>query len=453
MTILLLERNIFLLLKKDSIEKYNMILSYLEFEKNILNKNININTDNFKKNLNIISNYPIFIFFACIISFLSWSVYNRGLGIGETLLLSISPVTINLQFMLTIALSYPFITHFSLKKLFLFKDSISLERLEKINNLVFDKTVIVTDKIPMITDIYTFNEFDGNTVLKVSASIENQADNLIAKAIVKEAKTRRFYLWTPTYFHQILGIGIESVVNGYQVYIGSKELMRTKGIDISIMEKIANKLSAELKTAIFIAIDAKPAGILAFQNQVKEEVININDEMKKLNVNMTLITGDSLKSGISYGESLGLQKKDIFTECSPTKKLQIIDDLKKKGYRVGILKNQSKHEIESEYYKAQNEIVISLNKSGEDEYLDDVNIYNYDIHILKDIFNHSFEIMKKIRQNTFFSYIYIIFNLVFSFGLLIKFTNIEPSPVILGIFSVISLIFVYMNSLSSKSND
>lgn len=452
-TILLLERNIFLLLQKDSTEKYNMLINYLEIDKTILNSNISINTNIFKKNNKIMSNYPIFILFSCIISFLFWSIYNRDIGIGDTLLLAISPVTINLPFMITISLCYPLLSHFSIKKLFLFKSSKSLERLSDIDTLIFDKTVIITDKIPMITDIFTFNGFDGNTVLKIAASIENQANNLIAKAIVREAQIRRFYLWTPTTFHQILGIGIESIVNGYQVYIGSKELMKMNNIDTSTMDKIANKLSSEFKTPIFVVIDGKPAGILASQNQVKNEVIDIYDELKKINLNMILVTGDSLKSGISYGESLGLSKKDIFTDCTPTKKLKVIEDLKNKGYKIGILKNDSENDSESEYYKVQNDIVISINKKNFDKNIEDINIYNSNISFLKDVFLHSYEIMKKIKQNIFFSYIYILFNLVFSFGLLINLTNIEPYPVILGIFSIISLIFVYIGSLNKKSTD
>lgn len=453
MTILLLEKNTFLLLKKSSIENYKMIVNYLNLGNNLINNNISINNSYFKKNIKIIDNYEIFIFFACIINFLFWNMYDRSLGIGETLFLTISPVAINLPFLITTSLVYPFLTNFPLKKNFIFKNSKAVESIYNTDTLLFDKTVVIEDKIPMITDIYSFNGFDGNTVLKISASVENQADNLIAKAIVREARIRRFNLWTPSAFHQILGVGIESIVNGYHVYIGSRELMKMKNINISLMDKIANKLSSEFKTAVFIAIDGKPAGIIGSQNKLKNDAVNIADILKKINIKMFLMTGDSFKSGLSYGESLGLNKDHIYTDCIPSKKVKIISDLKSKGLKVAILKNNSKHDTESEYYKANREIIIAMNKSLKDHHYEDVNVYNPDIKYLKEVFCYSSEVIKKVRQNLIFSYAYILFNLLFAFGLLIKFTNIQPSPIILGIFSLISLIFVYINSLKNNNTD
>lgn len=442
-TILLLERYTFFLLKKDFIEKYKFINRHLGIKKYILNNNISIITNSFIKNRRILRSYPLFILFTCIGSFLFWLIYDRTSGIGDTLLLSISPVMINIPFMISLSLSSQFINFFSLKKDFSSKNSKAIEMVDKVNTLIFDKTVVINDKIPMITDIFTFNDFDGNTVLKIAASIENQANNSIAQAIVKEAKSRKFNLWVPSDFHQILGVGIEASVNGYAVYIGSKELMKMKNINTLTMERIANKLSSEFKTPIFIAVDGKPAGIIAMLNTVKSEAVNMADEFKKININLVMITGDSLKSGISYGESLGLTSRNIYTDCTPVKKLKVIEDLKTKGHKLAILRNDS----ESEYHKIKDDLVISIDKNHKDIYLDDIIIHDSYINTIKDVFSYSLKVMKRIRQNLFWSYIYSITGLIFSYGLLIKFTAIKPSPVILGVFTLISIIFIYINSL------
>ncbi|RYX93685.1 HAD family hydrolase, partial [bacterium] len=360
----------------------------------------------FQRNRKILRYYPTFILLTSIVTFLFWMVYDRESGVGEALILSVSPIMINMPLLMSLALSLPFSNFFlysGLKKKFFYKNSSALESLDKTDTLIFDKTVLIVDRIPMVTDIFTFNDFDGNTVLKIAASVENQLDNNIARAIVKEAKNRNFDLYTPSSFNHILGAGIEAKVLTYQVFIGSKELMKMKNINTLHMERIANKVASDLKTPIFIAIDNKPAGIIATLNVMKKDAINISEEMKKINITPVLITGDSLKAGISYGESLGIEQKNIFTDCIPTKKLKVIEDLKKKSHRIAILKNDS----ESDYHQLQDDIVISIDKKNIDDLASDISIQNSDLSTLKEPFIHAANVMKKVRQNLFWTYIYL----------------------------------------------
>ncbi len=450
-SIILFQKYLFLDVKDKLIDQDKENRKNFTFEnyKNLLYSNISINSNLFKKNRNLLRYYPIFVLFIGIVSFLFWLIYDRVSGIGNALMIAVSPIMINLPLLMTLSLVLPFSNHFlfkGLKNKFYYKNSKSIESLAKTDTLIFDKTVVIVDKIPMVTDIFTFNEFDGNIVLKISASIENQINNSIAKSIVKEAKNRSFDLYTPTSINHTLGVGIESKVNSYHVFIGSREFMKMKSINTTIMDRIANKVSSELKTPIFVAINGKPAGIIATQNIVKKDAINLNEEMKKISVTSILITGDSLKSGITYGESLGLEQKNIYTDCIPSKKLKVIEDLKKMNHKIAILKNDS----ESDYHKMQNDIVISIDKKSLYDFEDDISIHNSDIDTLKETFICSNKIMRQTRQNLFISYMFAMIGLIFASGLLIELTWINQSPVFWGISTSMLVMFVIFNSLSDR---
>ena len=450
-SILLFERYLFLMTKNKLINQYNKLKKDADFSdyKKLLDGNISINSRLFVRNREILRYYPLFILMTSILTFLFWLVYDRVAGVGNALMFSVAPIMINLPFLMTLSLVLPFSNCFlfsGLKKKFYYKNSRAIEALDKTDTIVFDKTVVIVDKIPMITDIFTFNEFDGNTVLKISASVENQVNNNISRAIVKEAKNRDFDLYTPSSINHILGVGIEAFVNSYQVFIGSKEFMKMKNVDTTIMERISNKVSSELKTPIFVAINGKPAGLIATLNIVKKDAVNLNDEMNKINITPILITGDSLKSGITYGESIGLQQKNIYTDCIPTKKLKVIEELKKKNHHIAILKS----DFESDYYKMQDDIVISIDKRVSYNFDYDISIHNSDLDTLKDSFIHAVKIMRKTKQNLFFTYFYSMIALLFAYGLLYKLTSIKPSAIFFGISTSITISFLYLNSFNKN---
>ncbi len=401
-----------------------------------------------EKNDKVINIFSKVILLFSILTFIFWVLFAREQGIGVAILNAVSVIAVSTPCIL--ALSIPFAAITGISKAtelgWLYKNAQSIAVSSKVTTLIMDKTGILTKAEPIITDIMTFNGYDGNTVLKIAASIENHSEHILGNAIVQEAKNKNFDLWLPTDFHYILGMGIEANVNGYQTLIGNKQLMKLKSIDIDTLERMSKKLSGEGKTTVFIAISGIAAGIIAISDVIKEESKPAIEKLKKLGLDLILLTGDNHKTAISIAEQIGIESKNVISEASPTKKIKIINSLQKEKKVVAVVCENTNDAP----YQNMADIIFSFGQSINSPENNYINFLNADLDSLSYAIQFSKRVIKTIKQNLFWSYVYYLIGIPLSTGLLVPLLSVQPEPIIVGLGTLISFVLILINSLELK---
>jgi Cu+-exporting ATPase len=397
----------------------------------------------------LIKFFPLLILVSAILTFSGWLILSPSSGVEQALLSAVSVIAVNIPCLL--ALSIPFSIIIGINKStesgWIYKNAGSLETASKVDTIIFDKTGILTKAKPIITDIMTFNGFDGNTVLKIAASIENHSEHILGNAIVQEAKNKNFDLWIPTDFHYIIGMGIEANVNGFQTIIGSKQLMRLKNVEMDPMGRMARKLSGEGKTTIFIAISGKAAGIIAVSDIIKDDSNKALEKLKRLGLELVLLTGDNLKTAAYFAEQTGIKSGNVIAEASPTKKIKIISSLQKEGRVVAVVSDK----IDDSPSLKKADLVISFKNTFNNS--SDVNIINFfsnDLGKIAVALQFSKRIMRTVRQNLYWSFIYYLVGIPVASGLFIPLLGIHPEPIIIGLSTLVSFIFILINAMELR---
>lgn len=224
----------------------------------------------------------------------------------------------------------------------LIKDGLSLELAKKIKSVVFDKTGTLTKGKPEVTDIIKIKtqrpKLDVNNnkeILRLAASLEIHSEHPIGKAIVKEAKKEKLKLYPVKNFVSLTGFGVEGKINHQMVYVGKKK-------DKEVITSKEKVLFNQGKTIVYVYLEKKPVGIIALLDTIKDEAKMSVDRLKKMGVDVFMITGDNQKTALHIGKLLGIKKENIFAEVLPQEKEQIIRQLKlrqqsKKDYLVAFV--------------------------------------------------------------------------------------------------------------------
>lgn len=204
----------------------------------------------------------------------------------------------------------------------LIKDAVSLELAKKIEAVVFDKTGTLTKGKPEVTEIVKLKNINEKEILKLAASLELHSEHPIAKAIVERAKEENLSLSPVKNFSSLTGFGVKGKIKDQMVYIGKKKDKK----EVIPEEK---RLFNQGKTVVYVYLNEKPIGMIALLDMVKEEAISAVERLKKMGIEIFMITGDNQKTASFIGKLLGIKKENIFAEVLPQEKEKIIQDLKK----------------------------------------------------------------------------------------------------------------------------
>ncbi|NTW77369.1 MAG: heavy metal translocating P-type ATPase, partial [Syntrophaceae bacterium] len=228
----------------------------------------------------------------------------------------------------------------------LFKNSEILEKAGHANVVVLDKTGTITRGEPEITDIVVVNGTDENELLRICASAEKGSEHPIGTAIVKASSDRGLLLVEPKNFQAISGFGIRALIDNKSVVVGNVRLMKNEGVQIAQIENDILRLEKEGKTVMIVALKmsdsqepAKPAGIIAVADVVKPGSAEAVAELKKLGMEVVMITGDNKSTAQAIAEKVGIER--FFAEVLPGEKAETI----KKMQTNGLLSNTSNPKI------------------------------------------------------------------------------------------------------------
>ena len=211
----------------------------------------------------------------------------------------------------------------------LIKNAEALERFEKVDTLVIDKTGTLTEGKPKVVAVRAFGGVAEDNLLRLAASLEHGSEHPLAAAIVEATTERKLALAPVQGFDSSSGKGVTGVIEGRRVDIGNQLMMQAGAIDVTALEKTAEDLRGEGATAIFVAIDGKPSGVLAIADPIKATTAEAMRSLRDAGIRVVMLTGDNRTTAEAVARKLGIV--DVEAEVLPEDKGKIVARLRKEG--------------------------------------------------------------------------------------------------------------------------
>lgn len=209
----------------------------------------------------------------------------------------------------------------------LIRKGVAIQAMKDVSMVVFDKTGTVTKGKPEVTDTVTAQGFDKDQLLKYAASLERGSEHPLGAAIVAGARDRGITIVEPVEFSAITGKGVKGKVEGKEVLVGSKRLMDGSGIDTSSLETHVSRFEKEAKTAMYVAVQGRAAGVIAVSDPLKEDSAEAIRELQELGLETAMITGDNQRTAAAIAEKVGITH--VLAEVLPGGKVDEIVRLQK----------------------------------------------------------------------------------------------------------------------------
>ncbi|MEI4715136.1 heavy metal translocating P-type ATPase [Bacillus cereus] len=217
----------------------------------------------------------------------------------------------------------------------LFKGGEHLEATHRLDTVILDKTGTVTNGKPVLTDVIVADGFNENELLRLVGAAERNSEHPLAEAIVEGSKEKKIDIPSSETFEAIPGFGIESVVEGKHLLIGTRRLMKKFNIDIEEVSKSMEALEREGKTAMLIAIDKEYAGIVAVADTVKDTSKEAIARLKKMGLDVVMITGDNTQTAQAIAKQVGIDH--VIAEVLPEGKAEEVKKLQANGKKVAMV--------------------------------------------------------------------------------------------------------------------
>lgn len=328
----------------------------------------------------------------------------------------------------------------------LIKDAATLENASRISAIVLDKTGTLTEGKPKVTDIVAFNGFSETEILRYESSIEGGSNHPIAKAIAEEAKSRNAAAFDKIEkFESIAGHGLRAVVNGKAVLAGTEKLMKDNRVPLGEFQNEIDRLASSGKTLSLLAVDGKLAGIAAVADTVKPSAKNAILGLKKLGIEVAMITGDNRKVAESVGKELGIDR--VFAEVLPEDKAKYVKKLQDEGKFVAMVGDG----INDAPALAQSDIGIAIG-AGTDVAIETGNIVlmKSDPYDIVAAIRLSKATVVKMKQNLFWAAIYNVLAIPVAAGVFYNSLGWSLRPEMSALLMSASSIIVATNAVLLK---
>jgi Cu+-exporting ATPase len=216
----------------------------------------------------------------------------------------------------------------------LIKNAEALERFEKVDTLVVDKTGTLTEGRPTVVAVVPAGGFDEATVLALGASLERSSEHPLAAAIVAAARDRGLAMQDVADFASVTGKGVTGKVAGRPVALGNLKLMRDLGVDTAGLEARADELRRDGGTAMLVAVDGRPAGVIAVADPIKATTAAALASLRADGIRIVMLTGDNKTTALAVAAKLGIQ--DVEAEVLPEQKNAVVRRLRSEGRVVAM---------------------------------------------------------------------------------------------------------------------
>jgi Cu+-exporting ATPase len=324
----------------------------------------------------------------------------------------------------------------------LIKNAEALERMEKVDTLVIDKTGTLTEGKPKVVAIVPAPGFDDAQVLKFAASVERGSEHPLAAAITAAAAERKLSLSDVREFDSPAGKGVIGTVEGKRLALGNARFLDELNIDTSTLAGEAERLRGDGATAIFLAVDGKAAGVIAIADPVKSTTPDALKALAADGIRVVMLTGDNRTTAEAVARSLGIA--EVEAEVLPDQKNAIVEKLRREG-RVVAMAGDGVNDAPA---LAAAEVGIAMG-TGADVAIESagVTLLKGDLRGIVKARALSSAVMRNIRQNLFFAFVYNSLGVPVAAGVLYPVFGVLLSPIIAAAAMALSSVSVVGNAL------
>ena len=328
----------------------------------------------------------------------------------------------------------------------LIKDAESLELAHKLQTIVVDKTGTLTEGRPTVTNYGTVRgPANGNDLklLQLAAAVENSSEHPLAAAIVSYARAQGVNdLPEVKDFEAVIGSGVQGVVNGQRVHIGTEQWFNTLGIDTGYLQAHRHAWEAAAKTTVWIAVDSEVEGLLGIADALKPSSVSAVRAMQRMGLEVVMLTGDNPQTAAAIAQEVGIHR--YIAHVRPDQKADHIKQLQANGKRVAMVGDG----INDAPALAQADVGISIG-TGTDVAIaaSDITLISGSLHGIVTAIRLSKATMANIRQNLFFAFIYNVVGIPVAAGILYPVFGWLLNPMIAGAAMAFSSVSVVTNAL------
>ncbi len=389
------------------------------------------------------------VLFAAVLTFIAWSVWGPEPAMALGLINAVAVLIIACPCALGLATPVSIMVGIgrAAQEGILVKDAEAIETTEKIDTLVMDKTGTLTAGKPVVTQFTVSSRLNEDEILAAAAALESQSEHPLAHAIIEHARTKNLTIPTAVDFQSTTGGGISGTLDGEVWHVGKQSFVESKGVSLpDDLRKAAEDSQRGAKTVVWVARGQAAVATLAIADPIKESASAAIAELHRLGIRLVMATGDNETTARAVGKELKID--EIHAGLSPADKIKLITDLKAAGRRVAMAGDG----INDAPALAEANVGIAMG-TGTDVAIESAHItlVKGDLSGIVRAIRSSKMVMRNIRQNLFFAFIYNIAGIPIAAGILYPITGTLLSPMIAGAAMSLSSVSVISNALRLRS--
>ncbi len=383
-----------------------------------------------------------------ILAFIAWAIWGPAPSLSYALISAVAVLIIACPCALGLAtpMSIMTATGRGAQAGVLIRDAEALERFEKVDTLIVDKTGTLTEGKPKLVGVFPQPGHDEEEVLRLAATLEKGSEHPLAEAIVAGAEARGVDLGQAGDFEAVTGKGVKGIVDGRSVALGNLKLVQDLGLEATELTEQANARRDEGETVMFVVVDGEIAGTVSVADPVKETTPAALKALHELGFRIIMATGDNERTAKAVAARLGID--EIRADVLPEDKATIIKELQAKGAKVAMAGDG----VNDAPALAQADVGIAMGTGA------DVAIESAGITLVKGNLDGIVRArrlaratMRNIRQNLFFALIYNASGVPVAAGVLFPVFGILISPMFAAFAMSASSISVVLNSLRLRA--
>ncbi len=328
----------------------------------------------------------------------------------------------------------------------LIKNAEALEVMEQVDTLVVDKTGTLTEGRPRLASVHADAGFDADTLLRLAASLERASEHPSAESIVRGAEDKGLVLVGTEAFESVTGQGVTGIIEGRKVALGTSKFLTSIGISPGALDARAEVGRAQGQTVMFVAVDGRAAGLIGVSDPIKETTPEAIRALHAEGLTVVMLTGDSATTAGAVARALGIDR--IEAEVLPDRKAEIVKRLQAEGHRVAMAGDG----INDAPALAQADVGIAMG-TGTDVAMESagVTLVKGDLRGIVRARRLSRAVMRNIRQNLFFAFVYNALGVPVAAGVLYPVFGLLLSPMIAAAAMSFSSVSVIANALRLRS--
>jgi len=387
---------------------------------------------------------------AAIVAFVAWSVWGPEPRLAHALVSAVAVLIIACPCALGLATPMAIMvgTGRGASEGVLVKNAEALERLERVDTLVIDKTGTITEGRPQVVGIQIVRdggpERSEDEILRLAAALEQGSEHPLGAAIVAHARARNLTLPGDVTFSSQTGRGVHGRVAGTDVVLGNAAMMEESGVHVDGMALDATALRAEARTVLYMAVDRRLAALFAIADPIKATSKEALDALRAQGLRVVLLTGDARDTALAVGRELGFGVTDIHAEVLPAQKRDVVRELQSHGGIVAMAGDG----INDAPALAEASVGIAMG-TGTDVAMESagITLVKGDLRALVRARRLSRDTMRNIRQNLFLAFAYNAIGVPVAAGILYPFIGVLVSPIWASAAMTFSSVSVIVNAL------